>query len=442
MKQGNRAAFGKKRRVALLFISLTAVSALLLSARGASGTDSSEASDSSEFSDSSEASESSKPSENSEFSETSTSSSSETSVSSETSSSSDISESSNPSSSDFSEEERVDQRVEEILSSMSTEEKVAQMFLARYPDPDTAPAQVKEYQPGGYILFDKDFEGETADSVRAKIQACQDVSKIPMLMAVDEEGGTVNRVSAYLRDTPFDSPRHLYEQGGFSAVADDTEEKCQLLKSLSLNMNMAPVCDLSGDPEDFIYERAFSGTPGVCSHYVRQTVRQMNEAGIISVLKHFPGYGNNQDTHTGIAIDERSAETFYTQDFKPFQAGIEAGASCVLVSHNIVTCFDDQYPASLSPAIHQILREELGFDGVIITDDLAMGAIKDYTSGEDAAVLAVQAGNDLLCSTDFETQYQAVLQAVTDGTITEERLDESVRRILRLKLTMGLLKFS
>lgn len=157
------------------------------------------------------------------------------------------------------------------------------------------------------------------------------------------------------------------------------------------------------------------------------------------VLKHFPGYGNNADTHTGISYDRRPYETFTSSDFLPFQAGIESGADMVLVSHNIVDCMDAQFPASLSPEVHRILREELGFSGVIVTDDLAMDGIRTFTGDTQAAVQAVLAGNDLLCCTDFETQIPAVLQAVETGEISMEQIDASVLRILELKISLGIL---
>ena len=131
-------------------------------------------------------------------------------------------------------------------------------------------------------------------------------------------------------------------------------------------------------------------------------------------------------------------ETFENSDFIPFEAGIRSGAQLVLVSHNIVSCMDEDRPASLSPQVHEILREDLGFSGVIVTDDLVMDGIRQFTDDGNAAVLAVQAGNDLLCCTDFETQIPAVLQAVESGEIAEERIDESVLRILKLKTELGL----
>ena len=157
------------------------------------------------------------------------------------------------------------------------------------------------------------------------------------------------------------------------------------------------------------------------------------------VLKHFPGYGSNVDTHTGIAIDERSLDSFRQTDFLPFDAGIEAGAQAVLVNHNIVTCMDADRPASLSPAVHQVLREELGFNGVVMTDDLIMDAIRQYTGGEDAAVLAVQAGNDMLISSDFVTQYNAVLAALNDGRITSGQIRAAAVRVIEWKMALGLM---
>ncbi len=329
------------------------------------------------------------------------------------------------------------QRVEEILNTMTLEEKVGQMFLARMPD--SAAYYAETYQLGGYVLFDVDFSGYSKESVIQRIDSCQEVSKIPMIMSVDEEGGTVTRVSDYFRDSRFMSPRDVYAEGGWSGIVSDTIEKCQLLKELHLNMNLAPVCDLADDYGDFMYERSFSGDAQEAANFIGWTISTMNEQGIGSSLKHFPGYGNNVDTHTGMAIDYREAQEYYDYDLLPFQEGIAMGASSVMVSHNIVTCFDDYYPASLSPEIHRILREDLGFEGVIITDDLVMGAIQDFCGEVNSAVYAVEAGNDMLISTNFESQFASIMDAIDEGRITEERINDSVRRILTMKIDMGLL---
>lgn len=326
-----------------------------------------------------------------------------------------------------------------LLEGMTLEEKVAQMFLTRCPS-SGALSTVETYQPGGYILFAGDFEHETPDSLRKTIGRWQAVSKIPMLVGVDEEGGTVTRVSRFaaFRSQKFQSPRSLYALGGIPLIVDDAREKAQFLLSLGVNFNLAPVADISTAKGDFMYARSLGQDAQTTALYVASVVSAMNQAGIASALKHFPGYGDNRDTHEGIAVDERPYETFVSQDFLPFEAGIQAGAGCILVSHNIVSCMDDGHPASLSPEVNRILRQELGFEGVIMTDDLYMGAIKQYTAVGAAAVLAVEAGNDLLCCTDFTTQFSAVLEAVREGRISEERIDRSVARILAWKLSLGL----
>ena len=330
---------------------------------------------------------------------------------------------------------------ERYVNNLPLESQVAQMFFARCPETDAA-SLAGQYDIGGYILFGRDFEGQTPASVTSTIQSYQDAAATPMLIGVDEEGGTVVRISSNpnFRAVKFHSPQALYNEGGFDLITSDTKEKDELLASIGVNVNFAPVCDVSTNPNDFINARAFGKDASQTSEYVRTVVKQMLADGTGMVLKHFPGYGNNVDTHTGIAIDERSIDSFRSSDFLPFHAGIDAGAQSVLVSHNVVNCMDSELPASLSPAVHEILRDELGFDGVIMTDDLIMEAITDYTGGESAAVLAVQAGNDMLVSSDFVTQYNAVLNAVKDGTISEERIRESAVRVVRWKMDLGLME--
>ena len=165
----------------------------------------------------------------------------------------------------------------------------------------------------------------------------------------------------------------------------------------------------------------------------------MKSDNITSVMKHFPGYGNNVDTHTGIAIDKRDYSNFENRDFIPFEEGIKNGAPAILVSHNIVECMDKSKPASLSENVHNILRNELGFSGIIMTDDLAMDAVKQYVENGDAATQAVLAGNDLIISSDFANQRNEVLQAVKDGTIEENTINNAVKRVLAWKMMYGII---
>lgn len=341
----------------------------------------------------------------------------------------------------ISEEEKAENRIDKLISEMSVEEKVGQMFFVRYPDVD-ASVQVSEYDLGGYILFGRDFDGKTREEVIENINICQQNAKIPLLIGVDEEGGTVVRVSSNenLREAPFLSPRDTFENGGWAGIEDDAEEKADLLLSLGINVNLAPVCDVTSDSTAFLYDRSFSGNVDEVSEFVKKVVEISRNKKLGTVLKHFPGYGNNEDTHTGISYDNRDISDFRENDFKPFKAGIESGADCVLVSHNIVNCIDSEYPASLSEEVHNLLREELGFDGVIMTDDLSMGAIADYTGTENAAVLAIKSGNDLLCCSNLEEQYPAVLSAVQSGEISAKQIDDSVKRILKWKQKLGIIE--
>ena len=329
--------------------------------------------------------------------------------------------------------------VEEMLSQMTLEEKVGQIFLARC-NRHTALEDIKAFHLGGLVLFSVDFQEQTPDSLRETLADYQSQADIPLLIAVDEEGGTVTRISSHsaFREYPFPSPRDSYAQGGRDQALANEEEKCALLSSLNININLGPVCDISTEYSAFMYQRSLGLDPAATSDFVYRTVQLMDSYHIGSVLKHFPGYGNNADTHTGIARDSRTLEELEQADLQPFAAGIAAGCGGILVSHTIVQAFDDQLPASLSPEVHRYLREEMDFQGVIITDDLVMQAITDAYGAEEAAVMAVLAGNDLLCVSDYAVQYPAVLAAVQDGRISMETLNNAVYRVLQWKWDLGL----
>ncbi len=330
--------------------------------------------------------------------------------------------------------------VELLLSGMTLEEKVGQLFLARCPDVGAA-EDISAYHLGGYILFGRDFEAQTPESLAQTLAAYQSTAKIPLLIATDEEGGSVCRISRYpaFRSAPFPSPRALYAQGGMELVLSVEREKAQLLHSLGINVNMAPVCDIATTPGSFMYDRSLGQDPETTGQFAALTVQTLAGYQVGSVLKHFPGYGSNTDTHTGLAVDDRSLEALESADLLPFAAGMDAGCGAVLVSHTIVTAFDPILPASLSPAVHDYLRNVMGFDGVILTDDLVMDAITEQYDAGEAAVLAVLAGNDLLCSTEYQTQYAAVLAAAQEGRIPPSRLDAAVTRVLRWKQALGLI---
>lgn len=350
-------------------------------------------------------------------------------------------------------EELAAAEIEDLLASLTLEQKVGQLFFVRCPDSGAA-EDVSAYHLGGYVLFGRDFQDAagawlTREQFTAAVQSYQDAATadtgIPLLIGSDEEGGTVTRASRNpnLFEKPFSSPQKLAAQATEhgSIFSEDAWEKSSALLALGINVNLAPVADVSTDPADFIYDRALGQDAAATADYVAQVVTAMRESGIGSVLKHFPGYGSNADTHTGIALDQRSLETFRQSDFLPFAAGIEAGAgtTAVLVSHNIMAAVDPNLPSSLSPAVHDLLREELGFTGVAMTDDLAMDAVAAYAQDGAVAVMALEAGNDLIITTDYRTQIPKVLEAVENGTLSMDTIDTACHRVLTWKQALGLL---
>lgn len=324
--------------------------------------------------------------------------------------------------------------IDRMIDGMSLEQRVGQLFLARCSK-DTVLTDLKQYHLGGLVLFGEDFEGQTPETMTELLTSYQAAADYPLLLAVDEEGGDVTRISrnSAFRNKRFSSLRARWNRGGLEAVLSEEEEKCRLLTGLGMNVNLGPVCDIATDSSAFLYNRSLGQDPETTAQVVSAIVSLMNQEHIGSVLKHFPGYGNNADTHTGIARDSRSLAQLEGNDLLPFAAGIQAGCGAVMVSHVIIEALDDALPASLSPAVHRYLRDTMGFHGVILTDDLVMQAITDQYGAGEAAVMAVLAGNDLLCSTEYATQYPAVLQAVLDGRIDIDTLNAAVRHVLLWK---------
>lgn len=340
-------------------------------------------------------------------------------------------------------------RAREILEGMTLEQTVGQVFFVRCPDSaDDGAALMEQYQFGGYLLFKRDFQDAagnwlTADAFTARLEDYRAGAHIAPFFGVDEEGGTVTRASQNPNLFPegkFRSPQKLFSQGGMEAIFQDVALKSQQLLRYGINVNFAPVVDVTTQPGDFMYDRALGQDAQATAAYAEGVVAQMTANGVGAVLKHFPGYGNNRDTHTGVVIDDRPLEQFLESDLLPFRAGIDAGSTAVLVSHNIVNAMDSTLPASLSPQVYRVLREELGFTGVALTDDLAMDAVEDYTAGGAAAVMALQAGADMILSSYPTTEINQVLLALENGDLTLERLQEAALRVLLWKLELGVIQ--
>lgn len=316
------------------------------------------------------------------------------------------------------------------LKTLSLDEKIGQMLLVRYPDADQVNTLIK-YGFGGYVFFAKDFNNKTTEEVKSMTSTLQSASKIPILTAVDEEGGKVVRVSSNPKLVPskFESPSALYKAGGFTRIKEDTVEKSKVLNSLGLNLNLAPVVDVS-TPTGYMYDRTLQENTTLTSTYAKTVIEASKGTGVSYTLKHFPGYGNNADTHNSGATDNRSYDDIISDDIPPFEAGIKAGAEAVLISHNVVSGIDNSNPASLSLKVHNLLRNNLSFTGIIMTDDIAMGALNGI---DKAVVKAVLAGNDLVLTTDYEESFNSLKEAVAAGTISESQIDKSAFRILAWK---------
>lgn len=321
-------------------------------------------------------------------------------------------------------------KAEEKLNTMSVDEKIAQVLLVRYGS--SSLTDQTKYQFGGIIFFEKDFKGKEKDEVIKMISDLQDVSKIPILTAIDEEGGIVSRLSSNpnIVDSPFLSPQELYKNGGFDAIKNDVIYKSKVLEELGLNLNLAPVVDVSTNKNDYIYKRTLGEGSELTSEYAKTVIEASKGSNVSYTLKHFPGYGNNLDTHKGMSVDSKSLEDKVAIDIPPFKSGIESGAEAVMVSHNIVNAFDTENPSSLSKSVHDYLRNDLDFKGVIITDDISMGAL---TKEDDVEIKVIKAGNDLIITTNYVTSFNNIKNALQEDKISIEELDKMVFNILAWK---------
>lgn len=329
----------------------------------------------------------------------------------------------------------------DMASRLSDRDLVAQLFLIKCPGAEIEEL-LQEYHVGGIILFSSDASGETPDSLNQKLSGWQEHAPIPLIVAVDEEGDTVVRLSSNknFRSERFPAPKDVYYNSGLDGLREVESEKAQLLKRCGINVNLAPVCDVVSDDDAFMASRALCQTAKITGKAVATMVKTMQKNGVGAVLKHFPGYGNlPDDTHTGKVVDNRSLEFLREYDFVPFASGIEAGAGAVMVGHCIVNVLDSAHPASLSAPVHERLRKELDFQGVIMTDDLMMSAVADLYESSEAAVQAILAGNDLLITSWSQSQYDAISSALKNGRITREQLVDSVERIIQWKMDLGLL---
>ena len=328
------------------------------------------------------------------------------------------------------------QKAYDKLKTLTIDEKIAQLLLVRLPsNPITT---LEKYQFGGFVFFEKNFTNKTKQEVKDMINNLQNKSKIPLLTAVDEEGGKVVRVSSNsnLIEEPFKSPQELYKLGGLKEIEKDTIKKSEFLHNLGLNLNLAPVVDVSTNSNDYIYARTIGQNTNITSQYAKTVISASKGERVSYTLKHFPGYGNNIDTHTQASVDNRTLDEIKTNDLPPFEAGIEVGAEAILISHNIVSAIDSNNPASLSPTVHNILRQDLNFSGIIITDSIDMKALDNINNIETKALLS---GNNLIITTDYETSINNIKSSLKNNEISQNLIDELAFKVLAWKYYKGLI---
>lgn len=336
--------------------------------------------------------------------------------------------------------------VESYISEMPLEDKVSGLFIVT-PEALTGVAAVtqagegtqdalNEYAVGGVIYFDQNIVDE--EQLKEMLTSTTSKSRYPIFLAVDEEGGSVSRVAGSGIDVIQVGDMAAIGESGDSAQAYEAGLTIgTYLKSIGFNLDFAPVADVAGSGNSAMGDRVFGSDAQLVADMVSNVVDGIEGTGVSACLKHFPGIGYTEgDTHDGRVETSKTLEEMRSTDFVPFKAGIDAGADFVMVSHiTVMDAEENAVPSTLSKKIMtDILRNELGFQGVIITDALNMGAITEYYTTEEAAVSAIIAGADmLLMPDDFHAAYEAVLAAVQSGMISEERINESLRRIYRVK---------
>lgn len=347
-------------------------------------------------------------------------------------------------------EDAVSELVDKTMAEMSLHDKVCQMMFVT-PEGltgtddvmvagDATKQALQAYPVGGIIYFANNFDN--VDQTRDMISNTQSYSKIGLFIATDEEGGRVNRIMDTL-GTTYIGPMYDYKDDGPDAAFENAKTIASDMSALGFNLDFAPVADVWSNPDNTVIgDRAYSDDYAQAAELVGSAVKGFQDGGVICTLKHFPGHGDTaEDSHYSSAYVNRTKAQIMADEMQPFRTGIDAGAELVMVGHLIVPDIDE-LPSTLSYKIAtEMLRGDMEFDGVAITDSMEMESIADNYGVADSAVMAVQAGMDMLLQpADLAAADNAIVTAVQNGDITEPRIDESVRRILTLKAERGLLE--
>lgn len=349
----------------------------------------------------------------------------------------------------------IKKEIRSYIKKMTIKEKIAQLFVITPEDltnvqnvvmaGDTTRKMLNSYPVGGLVYFKNNINSENQFSEMVKTVQSYSIERtsLPLFICVDEEGGSVSRISrrGFVNVPDIPDMRQIGAEGDSHAAYEVGIQIGEYLSRFQVNVDFAPVADVYSNPNNTVIgKRAFGSDPEIVAKMVADEVRGLKEKNIASTLKHFPGHGDTaEDSHSGYAYSYKSLDELLSCELIPFQAGIDAGAEFVMAGHiSLPNVLGNNTPASLSyKMITEILRDEMGFDGIVITDSLSMGAISQNYSIAEAVVYAVQAGVDmLLMSSGFESAYAGILDALKQGKITEDRIDASLERILKVKLTL------
>ena len=336
-------------------------------------------------------------------------------------------------------------KITRILNKMTLDEKLGQLYFAYSTGNfDQMKQDVKKYHLGGITLFAPDFTNRIHAKFLNEIRAYQSNSKFGLLIATDQEGGTVTRIdsNSQISKRHFPSPAEIYQQSGLTGIKKEDSTVAKILRQNGINMNFAPVADVALNKDSFIYKRTLEQDYQTTAKYIPIAVKAIQQEHVASCLKHFPGYGDAADTHTGFAQINKPLLKYQTNDLLPFKTGIHAGVDSIMVSHIIIKSIDATKPASLSPAVHHLLRYNLNYHNIIITDDLQMGAITHYANKYNTVpdVLALEAGNDMLLGGNYQKNILIIKKAIQNNKISIRQINQSVKRILRLKEKLGILR--
>ncbi len=351
-----------------------------------------------------------------------------------------------------------EQLLEAYIQSMSLEEKVGQLFyvtIGNLESPELersnqytelserGKSTLYQYHPGGVILMGGNIQTDSQVSVLTA--DLQENSEIPLFIGVDEEGGTVSRLgnAGGISMGNVGSMREIGDTGDSFQAYETGEFLADGLVSFGFNMDFAPVADVLTNSNNYeIGPRSFGSDASLTADMVSAEVQGLQDHGVSAVAKHFPGHGGViGNSHNNLQYVETSIEELRQVEFLPFQAAIQSDTDAILISHLVLTAIEPERPSTLSQSVVTgLLRDELGYEGVVITDSFQMGSITENYSQSEAAVLAVQAGCDMvLMPVEYSACYQGVLEAVQNGTISEEQIDEACFRILAAKIKRGIL---